>query len=634
MKAISLRLFRKKSQQLESFRVSPQNLYIGSPSFYSVPLVSILQITYKSLILTVHQQNSSQNEEFEISDPEIASKIQKIVRENQLELKKSLENIKKQLAEGLYFVSCTFVDAWNTNRSPRTSLGSSTWSTLNGKEKKIIWIDEKYLFVGKSKSNLRKTLKICLCEITRIMLEECNETGNYKMIIFSQSQNSQNMITLYSSDFGKIRECVIGLEQICKNTENSKYDKNIKAQTRIGILFIKTIKLLKEYKKETESINFADFFNKLKDKPEEIEDLVLPSELSEPDELTPSDFNDTKKLTNLLNSTTNPQNLVKETKSKIARQLSIYTNTYVSHSENQSEISESPNMRSTSGLFRARLSPIKMPIQIEVSDKNENGEERKENKVFDSCCSDAMDLLKKPILAAENSKVFTVEHSFSIEKPSNLTEEPGKITNEDIPFETARFKKTPPLEKLYSQQKTEREFEYSIKNTKHLEENNNFELLQKYNKLKEKSHRNKEIIQSQSVEIGKMQAKCEMQAQKIIKLKKNKEKSEQDFKNIVEKLQLELSQYKEKFENSESENKRLKLQNEEFQQKLQKISENKAKFMNTNKENTGPHQHIEITQNVIEFRPAKAQIPKISKKSDTNKKLNTTFKDIITTILK
>ncbi len=90
-------------------------------------------------------------------------------------------------------------------------------------------------------------------------------------------------------------------------------------------------------------------------------------------------------------------------------------------------------------------------------------------------------------------------------------------------------------------------------------------------------------------------------------------------------------------------NEELRQANAELRQKLQHIVnslDSHGRYLRLDKENANPHQHIEITQNVIEFKSPDAQV-RTGRKSVTQTrkaatphvKVASTFKDIITTLL-
>ena len=119
----------------------------------------------------------------------------------------------------------------------------------------------------------------------------------------------------------------------------------------------------------------------------------------------------------------------------------------------------------------------------------------------------------------------------------------------------------------------------------------------------------------------------------------------EELNEDLRRTKIENGDVKVKEESLATKNKELKEANKELKHKLKQIVndiESSNKFVRKDKENTSPHQYIEITQNVIEFRSPKAQLPKTMKKNQTqtkvvpspHKKIATAFKDIITTLLK
>ena len=673
---IVFRLFRKSTQQLEPFCLTSQALYIGSPSYTSYPLCSILACSYSASTLSVRTVKGI--EEFDLEDSEAASQIQHYISDAKYDIDRELDGTIKLLQEGIYFVACIFVDAWNTSRSRQGSLGS--WGTFNGREKRILWIDSTNLYVGSSKS-VRKACKIALDSIKRIVLEECCESGSYKMTVFiKEGVKGTESISLYSSDFFKIRECVLGLERLCF-TEKSSYIG--KPQSRTEMVFRKAMYMLKLCKEENNCRTFTEFFHKLQCRPVELD----PEEIMDCENI--SEFNDTKKLSGqLLVSNVNPQSLVQEKKNRLRRQLSTYS--YKSDNDQVPSETETADLRSTSGLFKAILSPIKMPVSVQVLRGSTLGEnmppQRSEVKILDSCCSDSVDCanIKKTGVInessyiraiEESSKAFTADHSFAAEKGGEATA-PGLSEAEtliepesgkDVPFETARFQKPPAIGNGSS--RTEREFEHSLKNTVKnlmLEESKGStlescsEAIEKYAELLAKSRQSKDVMQSQNGQIGTLINKCEIQDTKIKKLKDDKKKLKSDYQAQIDTLRKELEATKQKAEEHRikeeaqvKNNEELKQANIELKKKLQKLVnavDNGGRYLRLDKENANPNtiqlacsqqcfqspmklQQVETSQSVISFRSPKAQIPRPTKKSEPIKKVTAAFKDIITTLL-
>ena len=357
-----------------------------------------------------------------------------------------------------------------------------------------------------------------------------------------------------------------------------------KPHTRIGLLFTKAICFLKRTI-EKENIKYKELFKRIK----ELKPIEITSENVSDDEASPpciiNDFNDTKKLTNQLISTMNPQELVKAKRGKLLRQLSIYSHPGDNDTNEFNDDPEDSNgkgvLRSTSGLFRARLSPIKLPnsqqptarkaielgthddkidphVAVEILQESVSTADctrsqqcqRNEIKIFESCCSDSIENTSMVAImnaqfqsdeSKKNSVPITVvkedinsvnavfqDHSFSMEKfgenplPSNRVEC-------DQPFETARFQKQQqpqPISSEYSQ--TEREFGHSKQLSATIEEESQEDQLSEHGQsgvatrckvLKEKNREKKNLIRKQNVQLGSLLTKCEMQSEKIKKLK-------------------------------------------------------------------------------------------------------------------
>ena len=110
------------------------------------------------------------------------------------------------------------------------------------------------------------------------------------------------------------------------------------------------------------------------------------------------------------------------------------------------------------------------------------------------------------------------------------------------------------------------------------------------------------------------------------------------IKGLINKLELEKSKSEEwriKAETQTSLNEELKATNIDLKRKLQKIVallETGGYCVELDKENTSPHQHIEIVQNHIEFHSPKTQVPKTNKKVDQKKNVEM-LKNLVHTLL-
>lgn len=204
--SIELRLYRRATQQLESFCLTSQTLYVGDTNYVCIPLLPSTLCSYRDSVLTFSSGTAS--EKFDVEDKELAGQILAHTQQCQDASKKVCDRSAKQLEQGLHFVSCIFVDAWNTSRSKRTSLGA--WSTLNGKERRMLWTDPTHenVYIGNNKANAKRARKVPVREIRRVVLEPGIDAGSYRMAILTQNCE-ERCISLYSSDFFKVRIAVM-----------------------------------------------------------------------------------------------------------------------------------------------------------------------------------------------------------------------------------------------------------------------------------------------------------------------------------------------------------------------------------------------------------------------------------------
>lgn len=365
---------------------------------------------------------------------------------------------------------------------------------------------------------------------------------------------------------------MVGLESLCV-TAGKAGNYVGKPRSHIGLLMHRAMYAIKASKEVGQFISFRDLFVSVL-KPlsqSQAHTETKESENVKEEETTEivNDFNDTKRLANQLLSTKNPQELMREKRGRLMRQLSVYS--HVEEEESDCACSEGGDraaLRSTGGLFRARLSPIRtpssqqstergtnmnkgssrteafscachMPVELAMSSRQEEsvstnctrvhvvqtqqppcglGAARGDIKVLDSCCSDATELPQKSL----SSYVKVVDdplpdHSFSVERTAAPQEQVQEEEDCGTPFETARFQKQQPG---VSNPSTEREFEHSLKTgqfgTQKAPSGVDWEV--KYQNLRVKARKNKELLQKQNVQLGSLLARCEMQEDKIKKL--------------------------------------------------------------------------------------------------------------------
>jgi hypothetical protein len=422
-----------------------------------------------------------------VKDIKLAGRIQSHVVRAKKEGKKSVEEMIKQLRTGVYFVAYEVQDEECSNKSKRSV------STLNGRQNKMLWTDRLYLYINYSKT--KNMHKVPLSTIKKVILEELSESSGYKVII---TVEDENCISFYSNDFFKAHKVVIALEYLCINSDSSHYIG--RPQSGIGLLFKKTLSALKAIK-ESNYCTYKRLFLNIRENYKKAVELEVISEEC-------NDLNDTKELASQV-STINPQELVKENKGKLKRQLSIY--------KEQESYSENKRNRSYSalGLFQAKLSPIKTSIRMK---KSMSRIITPKTKFVESCCGDYVEDIVETKgnvnessyikVVDESSKLFT-DHSFSIER---CTEIPLPLVRENSneqegPMETARFIRP---QYVSTSSRTEPEFGHTLKT--------NESILSKYETLKERTKEYKTIIQEQNVKLERLVGKYELQEEKMLTL--------------------------------------------------------------------------------------------------------------------
>jgi len=409
---------KKGVDEIDFFFITIHALYFGSNTYSYIPLTYLTNCSYNGSLLEIKYWNK--RKEFMMKSVNVQRTI---IAAAKSAIMKTEENI-KQLREGMYFVIDDITNTCNTNK---------------GRTKKMLWTDHTFLYISNSKCNTRNGIKIKISEIRRIIVEY----NAYKIVVVGDGIR----ILIYSSDFYKVRQFVVGLEYLCINSQESKYI--AKPESSISLLFRKALYLFKVVR---ERWTYKDLFTSIKasvtHKPIEVRVKELYS----------SDFNDTKKIPSQLISSVHPQISMKESKIKLRRQLSIYSE----HNEAQS-VCES----------------LKAKLPSTQASKNYYGKDIRSSETF-------------------------IEHSFSADKSAEVSN-----IKEEIEFETARFKR--PINGS-----TSVHTEPAFKNCLEISED---DLVAKYNSLKEKANLSQEIIHKQNIQLKKLEEKCEIQKKKISQLK-------------------------------------------------------------------------------------------------------------------
>ena len=243
-------LFNKSSKELERFCFTSQSLYIGVTKYTAWSLIHLIECSSDTSTLKI--LGRSIKEEYSEADTHL---INQILLAKKMEAQKTDEAI-EQLREGVYFLSFSCTNIWNTNQTKENTLQPLT--NYNHKQTKHIHTDNSYLYVRNHK---RIECKILLKEIKRVVVEDCNKNGLYRIIVFYKNVKEMQVL-LYSSDFFKVREFVVALEGLILTTKGNCYMG--KAQSRIWLLLKRALYLLKQTKGRHNT--FKGLFQKLKAK--------------------------------------------------------------------------------------------------------------------------------------------------------------------------------------------------------------------------------------------------------------------------------------------------------------------------------------------------------------------------------
>lgn len=479
MSGIKTWLFSKSAGQVESFRLTHQALYNGTFKYSSYPLFFIAKCSYDGVSLRI--TGPKFNEEFLVKDAKLAARIQNHITKAKKEGKRLVEEMVKQLRSGIYFIAYEAQDEECSTRST---------NTFSGKQSKIVWTDCSYLYISTSKASIKNMFKISLDAIRKVVLEEFDESSAYKITILLKEGHS---ISLYSNDFFKAREVITVLEYL---SVRSHYVG--RPQTGIGLVFRKALHILKAAK-EVNDCSYKDLFLELKSAYKEPTELEIISEEC-------NDLNDTKELPSQISSSVNPQDLVKDCKGKLKRQLSIYPE--------RESFSEDQRNRSCSalGLFQAKLSPIKNLTRMK---KSMSRIITPKTKFVESCSGDYIDDTIEAknahndsyIKVIDDSKLFP-DHSFSmdrcIEAPLPLLKQSSE---HEAPMETARFTR----QQFAGTGRTEPEFGHALRVGE-------AEAVGKCAQLRERAKQYKAVIQEQNVKLERLVGKYEVQEEKLLAL--------------------------------------------------------------------------------------------------------------------
>jgi hypothetical protein len=241
-------LFSKSSKELERFCFTSQSLYIGVTKYTAWSLIHLTECSPDNTTLKILGRNV---EEYSEADAHLINQI--LLAKNVEEDK--LDEAIEQLKSGVYFFSFICTNTWNTNQTKENILQPII--NYNYKQTKHIHIDNSHLHV---KDNKRKGYKILFKDIQRVVVEDCNKNGLNRIIIFYKSVKGMH-ISLYSSDFFKVRQFVTALEKLILTTKDNCYIG--KVQSKIWLLFKKVANLLKQAKGK---YTFKEMFKKVKGK--------------------------------------------------------------------------------------------------------------------------------------------------------------------------------------------------------------------------------------------------------------------------------------------------------------------------------------------------------------------------------
>lgn len=452
-----------------SFLITPHSLYFGSSEYTHIPLAYLTNCSYNGSLLSITYQEKKQG--FFIKE---GKAIQRKILAMAKSAKFTTEAAVRQLCEGMHFVIGSSMDSWSTNRSNRSNASNALYT----REKKIIWTDRIFLLINNSKHNSRRVTKLLIKNIKRIIVGEYEENA-YKVVVVAEERK----ISVYSSDFYKVRQFVAGLEYLCICSQESKYAG--KPQSSAHLLFKKALRELKVFKERSCYCTYKELFGSLESFDEPIQYLTTGKEM----DLKNNELSDTKKISNQLLSSVNPQSLLEESKGKLKRQLSVFS---------ESESSLYSSSHSACGLLKQRQSPIMDAANTQSTIAK--------SKHLESCYGDLAEEIietKRNVphinATTEPYKAFT-EHSFSVDRAAEVSEE--------INFETAKFKRPEFGSALAC---TEPAFEHHLGScTESTCEESKDDSVARHLSLDGRAKLSRKIVHKQNVQLNALAAKCQL----------------------------------------------------------------------------------------------------------------------------
>ncbi len=200
-KPLTLKPYRKLTGKFEPLRFTSQAGYLGLSRYTLLPILPATVCTCKAQVLTFKCGGST--EQLVLESRELGEQICKRVVAAQCGLKaRCIARSVELLEQAVYFVSCTFMDVWSTNRS-RAPVGKT--GPLGGKEKKVVWVDKAHssLYIGTDKCKIKGAAKVPIGAIESVKFEICGDRATYRIVI-AQKGRPDDCHVLFTSDFMKV----------------------------------------------------------------------------------------------------------------------------------------------------------------------------------------------------------------------------------------------------------------------------------------------------------------------------------------------------------------------------------------------------------------------------------------------